>query len=58
MIGLMGTDGYGMLYSPNGTYLMRIPFGRAYGWRGNIARWIARNIQGIQHWIARKTWTN
>ena len=56
MIGLMGVGGYGELYSPKGKYLMRIPFGRGYGWKMNIAMWIARHMQAIQHWIAQKTW--
>jgi hypothetical protein len=56
MIGLMGVSSYGELYSPNGKYLMRIPFAIGYGWERYIAMWIAWRIQAIQHWIAIKTW--
>jgi hypothetical protein len=57
-IGLMGIDAYGTLYSPNGNYLMRIPFGnsRHHPKLHRVAVWVACRIQTLQHWIACKTW--
>ena len=40
----MGVDSCGILISPKGKKLLRVPLG------------IARRIQIVQHWIAQMTW--
>jgi hypothetical protein len=45
MIGLMGVKNDGKtLVTPNGKNLSSVP------------SWLARRIQRIQHWVAKKTW--
>ena len=43
IIGLMGLASDGMLITPNGKNLFRVPF------------WIGSRIQRIQHWVAKAT---
>jgi len=43
-IGLMGVGGDGMLVTPSGKDLFRVPLR------------VAAIIQRIQHWFAKKTW--
>jgi hypothetical protein len=44
MIGLMGVDSKGCMYTPAGTKLFRLPPSMSFF------------IQNVQHWVARKTW--
>lgn len=45
MIGLMGLDNDGKtIYTPSGKRIMKLP------------RSMARKIQALQHWVAKKTW--
>lgn len=43
-IGLMGLSSDGMLITPSGKNLFKVP------------DWLGRAIQSTQHWIAMKTW--
>ena len=43
-IGLMGVGSDGMLITPSGKNLIRVPMP------------LACRIQAVQHWIAQKTW--
>ena len=43
-VGLMGVDGNGMMFTPSGKQLFRLPMS------------LASKVQRIQHWIAIKTW--
>jgi len=44
MIGLMGVDEKGCMYTPAGAKLFALPLR------------VALSVQRVQHWIARKTW--
>lgn len=44
MIGLMGVGDNGMLYTPSGKTLFKLPHR------------LAAMVQRAQHWIAQKTW--
>lgn len=43
-IGLIGVDNDGVLVTPKGRRLFKVPW------------WLARLIQRIQHWVAQLTW--
>ncbi len=43
-IGLMGVSSDNTLITPSGRKLFRVP------------AWLARRVQGMQHWIAKRSW--